>query len=117
MKLYYETYRRLMAAIKKHCLLKGIRQYNNRALRQSVIYKHFIGKFGSFIAVNSLGNKQFFWKRGTKSENRSSRKEFSSFMEESANNKNRQNHVDRSKDESLPGHGQQAKEDNGDIPR
>ena len=78
--LTFKTYLDLMIALKKHFQDKGVDQANDPSVRQGLIYKHFIRKYGSFIAVNREGDKKLFWNHPEGKTNKASKKEFKKFM-------------------------------------
>lgn len=78
MVLHYQTYLRLLEELKKYAEEHNIRTLVETPNRQSAIYKHFMAKYGSFVAENNVGEKVLFI--GLKSESRKRRKSFRAFM-------------------------------------
>jgi predicted ATP-grasp superfamily ATP-dependent carboligase len=95
MVLYYDNYQRLLKAIKKYAEERNIRHLVETPEIQSAIYKHFIGKYGSFVAENGVGEKVLFI--GMKAEERKRRKSFRVFMKKTEPTKYLDSDVSRGK--------------------
>ena len=71
-----------MSALDEHC--KGT--LHKREL-QSIIFKHYMNKYGSFVAENSKGDKKLFAIKMQKNKNNDIvRRSFIRFMNESKSN-------------------------------
>jgi hypothetical protein len=78
MVLRYKKYLQLMEALKEYAEKKGIKQLEGFSERQSAIFRHFMSKYGSFVAENGVGVKRLFWMAS--GEMRKKGKSFRKFM-------------------------------------
>jgi len=80
MLISYAKYIDLMSALDEHC--RGTLPKRDI---QSIIFKHYMSKYGSFVAENSKGDKKLFAIKMQKN-NDIKRRSFIRFMNESKSN-------------------------------
>ena len=85
--LDYPTYLRLQKDLQTWYLRQGYKACEDISIVKNKIYSHYINKFGSFVAINSLGNKQLFVNK--KLYITRERKLFREFMDQTENGGNR----------------------------